>query len=310
MATDTKRPPRQIRPPESIRAGILRLFRDAPVWLRKHRQELGPDDTLHQCRVAIKRFRGYLRLLGESLPAEEYKRLNSAFRDLAKSMSAARDGKVAVDTLDLLIKQGGGSARLNALQRTADRLRETRKNRPSRLRPGRVAIGRRLDQMEALAGDLLKTKLSPSGWPLIRGGLKRTYRQGRAHLHEWLALGEGLVEAHEFRKQAKYLMFQIEFLVPRARGRKIERMRADLKDLEQALGALNDCVVLGSILKRESRGKSPFPKKDLNHVTSAIADRMEKCHEFARESGVKVFRPKPGKFVDNVVGKSVRNKSK
>ncbi|HVW67335.1 MAG TPA: CHAD domain-containing protein, partial [Steroidobacteraceae bacterium] len=84
------------------------------------------DRSVHAARKELKRARATLRLLRDALGDSKYKRENAALRDVARPLSAVRDGRVLVDALGSLLRYSGTRAArlpLARFRRALDRRR-------------------------------------------------------------------------------------------------------------------------------------------------------------------------------------------
>src|SRR3954454_9440642 len=61
------------------------------------------DRAVHEARKRFKEVRGALRLVRDEMGAKPFRKEKRTFRDARRPLSAARDAKVLVDTLDGLV---------------------------------------------------------------------------------------------------------------------------------------------------------------------------------------------------------------
>src|SRR5262249_34187472 len=65
----------------------------------------GPrDEVVHDARKALKRVRAVLRLARAGVGEKGFQRENTCFRDAARPLTAVRDARILVETLDKLIE--------------------------------------------------------------------------------------------------------------------------------------------------------------------------------------------------------------
>ncbi|MCW2996433.1 MAG: domain containing protein, partial [Conexibacter sp.] len=85
--------------PDALRAVLAERLRHAEDALRE-----GDDATtaVHDARKDIKKARALLRLARPDLDGKAYKRENTALREIARSLSAAREADVLAETLELV----------------------------------------------------------------------------------------------------------------------------------------------------------------------------------------------------------------
>src|SRR4051812_44960200 len=69
------------------------------------------DTHIHSARKTLKKARATLRLLRPAVSSRVYERENATLRDVARPLSAARDARVLLDSLDRLARLYGGPAK-------------------------------------------------------------------------------------------------------------------------------------------------------------------------------------------------------
>lgn len=200
---------------------------------------LSPDRRVHQVRKACKRMRALLRLIRPALKQDVYKRENERFRDLARLAGGARDAKVALDCFDELIgDEPEDLARAAGIRaRLADHLsRLGGSSDPS------AALEVIRPQLSAAWSALEVWELRGKDFRVIGAGYMRTYERGREAFE--LATNEPTAEnLHEWRKFAKYALYQTQLLRDLWKGPMRERRRA-FERLTEDLGAEHDLHVL------------------------------------------------------------------
>src|SRR5687767_14733400 len=106
MATAPRSTPK-IRP-DDVREALRRQIGDAARVLREPALS---DEAIHHARKELKRARSTLRLLREAVGRKAFERENAALRDASRPLSAVRDAKVIVRTIDDLIAAEKNAAR-------------------------------------------------------------------------------------------------------------------------------------------------------------------------------------------------------
>ena len=94
-----------VRPEESLRKGIRRIARREMEEIRAHVTKPANgsrDAAVHEARKCCKKLRALLRLVRPAISARTYRGENTAFRDAARPLTAVRDAKVLIETLDKL----------------------------------------------------------------------------------------------------------------------------------------------------------------------------------------------------------------
>src|SRR5215471_11136890 len=68
------------------------------------------DAAVHSARKQLKKGRADLRLLRKALGSQTYTYENTALRDVARPLTAVRDARALMDTLDTLVEHSGVQA--------------------------------------------------------------------------------------------------------------------------------------------------------------------------------------------------------
>lgn len=281
----------QLRAREGAAAGLRRIAIEQIELAHWHATgALLSDDDVHEIRKACKRIRGVLRLVRDETGPAAYRFENACFRDLARRLSPARSGAVAVETLDGLVRSGVVDLRAvvrlrAALERSAIDLRRSVLEDPT------VAA----DTAAILAGARRRfTRWDPPRPFEPTGvGLERVYRRGRRAMKE--AYSRPSPERfHEWRKRVKYLRYQTEILAPAWKGVMGRTARA-LEHLAEGLGEEHDLAELEA-----TAASSPlsFPAAgDQRTVVESISQRRAEIQRDLRPLGERVYAESPPAFV-------------
>ncbi len=255
----------------------------------------GPEHV-HGLRTTIKRLRAYLQLVRSNLEEGYYFARNAALRESAQGLAHFRDRAVILQTADELL----GGAKKPELRVALAEMREFL-NRTLPEAGAAETIGRAAQEAEAtlvaMGASFEGQALEASGWKLLQGGLRRTYRKARRLMRRWRESGR-IEDAHEWRKFSKYLMFQIQ-LVEKAWPDHLRKVRRRLGRLETYLGKANDLDML------EEAFLAMAPECDMDtdacrEVRNAIARRRRFLIRQAGKLGDKVFDGQPKDFVDAI----------
>ena len=221
-----------------------------------------------------------------------YQKENSVLRDAARPLSAIRDGKALLDTLDDLVERYGTVADglpVEGLKRTlrrdrADARRDVLKHKAV-LQPERSALRKACNRAA-------KWPVNQDGWKIIGSGLERTYRKGRKALAA--AQADSTVEKlHDWRKQAKYLRHQLQILRPLWPGL-IGELADQAHKLTEYLGEGHDLAVL-----RDKALGSREPVADdaeLSALIALIDRRRAELRDKAFVLGDRIYEEKPKAF--------------
>jgi CHAD domain-containing protein len=287
----------ELRENESGTRGVRRLIRKQ---IRKALEALGgrrplTDDAIHDARKQLKKVRANLRLLRKELGARAYKRENTWAREAARPLTAVRDAKVLLETLAGLAKHFPGTLE----RRTLGRLRRALEQHKKEVRQSVLEDGDLLPvtaSLEAMRKRLLRWPVGRRGWSVLGAGLKRIYRDGRDafRIAEQAPSVENL---HEWRKQVKYLRYQLEVL-RRTWPVALEGLVTEARILSDLLGDDHDLAVLRQKLQEEPER---FPDHDAIETLSELIDRRRaELQEDAWNFGRHLYADRPQAFVDRL----------
>jgi len=203
-------------------------------------------EFLHDLRIAVRRTRSGLKLLGDVLPGELTLRFASEFRWLGDLTTPLRDLDVHLLSLAPMAKQlaAADPVDLEPFLAYLDRRRTTERRKLSRaLRSARFA---------ATVGDWRKALLvppgnrrAPAGLPAAELAAERTRRAyGRV-----LKLGSAITGSsppeslHTLRKRGKELRYVLEFFASLHDPPAYRAVLGDLKGLQDCLGDFQDSQV-------------------------------------------------------------------
>ena len=249
------------------------------------------DASVHEARKQLKKARATLRLLRPAL-GSAYDRDNAAIRDAARPLSAVRDGRALLDTLDKLAGRYGPPARAiksGAFRRVLERERRAARRRMS---GARSAMEPQRADLKALASRAARRKMNSCNWQVVGAGLKRVYANGRKAFRQ--ARDACSPEAlHEWRKQAKYLRYQVEILTPLWHG-PIGKRADQLHKLADELGEDHDLVVLRG---KVAAHRETFADVEAQDALLGLIDRRRaRLQRKAIARGGKLYEEKPTDF--------------
>src|SRR6185437_15466984 len=202
---------------QSSEPGTQGMRRIARAQIKNAVEALGgrviSDKRVHEARKELKKARATLRLLRPVLGRTVYARENTTLRDAARPLSRIRDGKVLLDSLDLVMERFGAVAHAvptDGLRRALTRER-TRVRRDALKGVAALAAHREsLHKAHERAG---RWAVGDHGWSVVGAGLARVYSKGRKALAE-AERDRTPANLHEWRKQVKYLWHQLQALQP------------------------------------------------------------------------------------------------
>jgi len=228
------------------------------------------SDAVHDFRVALKRWRAFLRLLRGRI-GDETVALRQEARLLSRTFDRSRDAQAALDALTDIAESKEITAP-SISQRTqatiADRLAGIRKTSEV------VALDAETTQRLRLG--VARASACASAWPLesmtfedIAIALAQSFRRARRRLPKnWETASAE--DVHEFRKAVVTFRYQIE-LIELLWPKMWRTFTGEVQKLRTQLGKSNDLVVLGRLTQ---------PKQPLAHWRSRLALPIENQRQF------------------------------
>ena len=226
------------------------------------------DEAVHIARKATKRIRAALRLLRGSLGPGKYHRENRGVRDAARPLTAIRDTFMLQRTLRSMT--GAPPSVERGLQ--AEYRRERREFNRQGLRDALAHLTAARRNLSEFSPVVAETASAAEG-------LGNTYRAGRKALAKTKSNDDRAL--HECRKQAKYLLNELE-LLRAVFGLDAKRLRQQADRLAAILGDDHDLGVLSGKL-RGYRAAAPS-------LVKQIAKRRLSLRRRAAQQGEKLYR--------------------
>jgi len=256
------------------------------------------DEVVHEARKSLKKIRAVLRLVRPVIGEKSYRRENNWFRDAARPLTEVRDARILLETLDKLAEHFhehiAGRSLADVRKTLQDNLRSVRK--------------RVLDEQNAFVveGETIRKARErvkswanvPDKWRSIGKGLECIYRRARSAFKA--AGADPTVEKlHEWRKEAKYLRYQLEILRP-LWPQRIEELANEADRLGELLGDDHDLAIFRQIL---IDGPEPFGDEGDREILLELIDRRRaELEQEALLLGDRFFRERPKEFVRQLKG--------
>jgi len=234
-----------------------------------------------------------LRLIYGEIGPDIYRQENRAYRDAGRQLSAARDTAVVADTLEELVNQCNKYLYEPGIKVLRKRLR--------RLRADQLGDGTQI--LPQLAEDLRLARQRVEEWPLnndrfiaLGFGLKRVYKRGRRYYG--ITRAEGTVENfHEWRKQVKYLWYQMSVLNP-VWPKPLGTLANELGKLADYLSEDHDLAVLRERAIYQSQ--MLIDTSEIDKLVVLINHRRLQLQNRAASLGSRVFAEGPKTFVSRI----------
>lgn len=249
-----------------------------------------PHENIHEARKRFKETRAALKLFRSGLDAY-YPFENVFYRDAGRSLSAARDAKAIIESLEKLEKRYQVETDVSGIA-SARHVLEERLDANAELGPVR-------EVRSALSEARERARL----WPLrgrsfdaLEEGLRSTYAAGRKAFHR--SYDDPTAENfHEWRKRVKDHWYHSQILY----GLWPDLMKGyigTMKELSQILGDDHDLVVVRDVLLAE-------PEAFGGDVTvfamlQMIDRRRSELEDAARTIGSRIYAEKPGVWIERM----------
>ena len=279
-----------LQPDVAVGEALRAVARDILATARGTIEDPGRSDAeaVHDFRREMKRWRALLRLL-EPFLGEDFQRLRTDARDLARALGGARDAQSSLDALDD-IADHGLELSPNSLKSVRGRVEELKQAAETTTLTAdmRLRISTTLDQAQA-AVELWPLHLLT--FPDVAKCLTRGYRSARDALPESWPEANG-EELHELRKRIVAHRYQMETVVPL--WKRFGKMWVgEAQRLRERLGKHQDLLLLikmtephQPLARWRSRLRPAIDERGANHVRAArrIAQRLfvEKPRAFRR----------------------------
>jgi CHAD domain-containing protein len=291
----------ELKPDEALRKGIRRIVRhemDAALEELTGEHKGPRDGAVHEARKSFKKVRAVLRLIRPVIGEQTFRAENTCFRDAGRPLTEVRDAKMLVETLDKLTEHFQGHL-------AGQSFAETRKELQANLRVVRKRV---LDDENAFAvvGEAVRQARErvkrwtdvPNKWSTVGAGLEDVYRQAR------IALGEAAREPtmenlHEWRKQTKYLRYQLEVLQSLWPERMAE-MANETDHIGELLGDDHDLAVLRQMVTDDPEQFGETGEMEL--LVALIDSRRAELQQEALLLGGRFYQEKSRTFVRHLKG--------
>lgn len=298
----------QLGQTEPLSAGVKRVTMD-----RLERAAAGffePEDgfrlAIHESRKSLKRVRALLHLVRGELGDKIFDYENTHLRDTSRLISEVRTSAALADAADLTIDLYGSLLSEGTFRGLAAQLTHRRDR-------FELSAMEDPDLISRVVGNLERAYYRYSGWPTdpdarrvygvgirdsfraIETGLMQTYTRGRTEMVAAYSSPTAR-NFHSWRKRAKHLRYQMEFLAP-LWPEMILAMASTLSRLEALLGEDHDFAELSELIRRVPQ-LCPNPRERSLFFALAV-QRQSELRSAAEVLGRRVYAETP----DSLVGR-------
>jgi CHAD domain-containing protein len=247
------------------------------------------DTRIHETRTELKKARATLRLLRKDLPKAQYRAENQCLRDAARPLSQARDTAVLQQTFKSLLGATPHSSRDGCMARFSRDLTKDR-TESRRALAGRNGLAHARRLLRNARSRAAHWRLDRKGWAIIGAGLKKVYGQGRDAL-DAARNSSSDVSFHEWRKQAKYLRYQVALLQD-VKPREMDALAKALHQLTDYLGDDHDLAVLRAKLTANGVAED----KNCQLLCTKIQRQRAALREKALRLGGQIYKESAKRF--------------
>jgi CHAD domain-containing protein len=270
----------------AVRRVVLEQIDEADRGLRLPGPRALLDDSIHEARKCFKRIRSALRLARGALPEKKFRRENARFRELGRTLSAPRESRVAVLSIDALVsrfesvlKEGSfAEVRATFVERHIIALWRTEADGSLADVLDRLAIARRK------VGRLLFSSSELIWLPAVL----RAYEEGAG----WMARAEVSrlpEDYHEWRKEAKHLRYHLRLLRPAWSGR-LDAAETQLHKLTDVLGDHHDLTDLHRRLEGDPCVLTTARRRgEASALDALVIGRRRQLENEARDLGSRIY---------------------
>lgn len=247
------------------------------------------NESIHQARLCFKRIRSLLRLARNGLGDKNYSAMNVFYRDQARQLSQARDLTAIIEGIGPLImnrRSNDTRSLLISVQRQWMLERKMKIHSEELLLAKRNVISR-LQHVQMTANPV-STPLSHGGNTEFLEGLTAIYRRGK-QLYQTCRSTHDDTDLHEWRKQVKYIWYQLVMLQPLWPGL-IRAWSKEWQALSVLLGDHHDLVLIGRALSENLN--QPQKHKERANIKKSIGRYKQKLLMQSLILGKKLYAEK------------------
>jgi CHAD domain-containing protein len=284
----------ELKPDKSLRKNIRRFARkqlDRALEVLTKARKRPRDEAVHEARKGFKKIRALLRLVRPEIGERSYREENTRFRDAARPLTEVRDAKILIETLDNLIK--------NFEEHIDGRsFADVKKTLEANLHAVRMRVLVEQNAFAKAAAAVRQARKRIKAWTDVRDkwsavgkGLIDTYRRSARAFRE-AAVDPTPERLHEWRKQIKYLYYQLQILRPLWPER-MEELAHEADRMGELLGDDHDLAVLRKTLTGDS---GRFGESDVEVLVALIDRRRAELEKEAITLGQRFFQDRPRDF--------------
>jgi len=256
--------------------GILLHYNQAAARLLRSKSNI--HNNIHDARLCFKRIRSLLRLGRFNIGEQNYKELNLFYRDQARKLSSIRDITAMIELCEKMRE----IAKTDQIKKLINHIRIDLIKKRKTLMAGQEVEKAKNEVIQSLTNQetVIKNLLFASGNnQQLASGIRRVYQSGRK-LYKLSVKTTDDHNLHEWRKQVKYLWYQLVILTP-LWPEILTPLCKQVQTLSQLLGKHHDYFIFAIALQS---------MKDENKYPHEIKSLMASIHSQKRNLEIKALR--------------------
>lgn len=289
----------ELAPQENIGAAARRILTGLVDHVHALMTEAqpSPEEAVHEARKSFKRLRAVLRLMRDETGAEWYRHENRFYRDASRLLAPVRDSAVLLLTLDALSEEYAGLVPPQTFAPLRRKLAARHELIVRELLDDQLVMHTVAERMVGARRGLAELPAAGARFAPYGRGLRRVYARGRRMLITAAAHAPNGDNFHEWRKQVKYLWYQLEILQP-MRPDTLGAFISELHLLSDYLGDAHDLVDLRETLLAEAE---LFGDEQNLTTLLALADRRRRqLEEASLALGRRLYAERPRAFTRRI----------
>jgi CHAD domain-containing protein len=246
-----------------------------------------PDTLVHETRKHLKKARAALQMVSDEIGRPRFKKQDHCFRDIARLISDVRDAEVRLQTVRQLQE---------ITRRTSQQtFHKTEELLLAELEHFMAAFA---DWQKQAAPQLEKLQEEIEAWPVenldcknIRCAAQRAYKTAR-HALDCAKTKPTPENFHEFRSEAKRLLYQLRILRP-INPLVIGGLIDDLDSVGEIFGRSHDLYFLGERLRRDD---GQPPTRETRELVAVIEATEVELQNRGLDLAERFFEERPRDF--------------
>ncbi|HWN98908.1 MAG TPA: CHAD domain-containing protein [Blastocatellia bacterium] len=285
----------RLKEDESVPDGIKRISLDQidRALGRLSLKTRNKDRAVHEARVCFKKIRAVLRLVYGELGRDIFSLENREYRDAGRPLSRSRDTEVVAGTLEELVHHFNKQLANPDIKTLRKRLRQSRAEQQI----DRKQVLPQVAEAVSSARERVETwPVINDGFSALRPGLQRVYKRGRAGFI-LTSTDRATENLHEWRKQVKYLWYQVCVLNPMW-PQPLDVLADELNKLADYLSEDHDLALLSRTAIDQAQALGA--PDEVEKLVFLIDQRRIQLQAKATALGARIYAEKPKTFVNRI----------